>query len=297
MTESLFTIDEILQIGTRELSNSDSPRLDSEILLLKVLNDSSISLTAPPMVYTKTWLLTWPEKILAKEHVQRFKQYLGLRSEGMPIAYITGSKDFWSFTLEVSTETLIPRPETELLVECALEKIPTHGVQNILDLGTGSGAIALAIASERDNASVQATDISLKALNIAKKNATKLKLKNISFYQSHWFDSVKTQQFDVIASNPPYIAENDPYLEDNVRHYEPLIALLSNDNGLADIKEIIERSHDYLKPNGWLLFEHGFEQDSEIRALLKQQKFNNISTLSDLSQLPRVTIAQHTQIV
>lgn len=288
MSEPLLTIAHVMQRGIIQLNNSDSAKLDCEILLLKVLNHES------EKHYTKTWLLTWPEKNLTSKQIQQFEHYLGLRSQGMPIAYITGTKDFWSFTLDVTSDTLIPRPETELLVECALEKIPALDKQNILDLGTGSGAIALAIASERSNANILATDFSLQALNIAEKNAARLKLSNVSFCQSHWFKNIPEQQFDVIVSNPPYIAENDPLLDENVRHYEPLTALLSDNNGLADISEIIEQSHYYLKPGGWLLFEHGYEQASSVQALFKKLKYCKINTLTDINHLPRVTIAQRT---
>ena len=288
MSEPLLTIAHILQRGIIQLNNSDSAKLDCEILLLKVLNHKS------EQHYTKTWLLTWPEKTLTGEQTQQFEHYLGLRSQGMPIAYITGTKDFWSFTLDVTSDTLIPRPETELLVECALEKIPAVDKQNILDLGTGSGAIALAIASERSNANILATDFSLQTLNIAAKNASRLKLSNVSFCQSHWLKNIPEQQFDVIVSNPPYIAENDPLLEENVRHYEPLTALLSDNNGLADISEIIEQSHYYLKPGGWLLFEHGYEQARSVQALFQKLKYCKINTFTDINRLPRVTIAQRT---
>lgn len=294
MSELSLTIDHLLKRGKTQLSSSDSAKLDCEILLLKVLNDalSKQPNNTTPKHYTKTWLLTWPEKIITREQVQQFDHYLSLRSQGIPIAYITGTKDFWSFTLDVTADTLIPRPETELLVECALEKIIVTKEYTILDLGTGSGAIALAIASERNNAKVLATDCSLKALNIAQKNASRLKLNNISFCQSHWFKSIPDQEFDIIISNPPYIAEHDPHLEVNVSRYEPLTALLSADNGLADIREIIEHSQPYLKPGGWLLIEHGFQQGKAVQALFQTFKFCQIKTFADLNRLPRVTIAQ-----
>ena len=290
MSQTSTTIIETLQFGIRTLSDSDSPRLDSEILLLKVLNDGSDYKS--DKLYTKTWLLTWPESELTLEQINQFQHYLDLRSQGMPIAYITGTKDFWSFTLDVTPETLIPRPETELLVECALEKIPTDDMQSILDLGTGSGAIALAIAVEREKSKLLATDISTQALHTAKENASKFKLDNVSFCQSHWFKGIPEQLFDIIVSNPPYIAENDPHLETNVRRYEPLTALISGDNGLADIKEIIVQSHHFLKHGGWLLFEHGYNQAEAVQTLFQTQNFYKIKTLKDLSGLPRVTIAQ-----
>ncbi len=302
MSESPYTIFELIQLGIKTLTESnhefnpsDTPKLDSEILLLKVLNDGPGTLLSSPSTatsYTKTWLLTWPETTVENEHVERFKKYLKQRSTGMPIAYITGTKDFWSFTLDVTSDTLIPRPETELLVESALEKIPNTIQTKVLDLGTGSGAIALAIASERENSSVLATDTSEQALTIARCNASKLILENVSFCQSHWFNSIPKQQFDVIISNPPYIAEDDPHLEASVRHFEPLAALLADSNGLANITEIIETSQQYLKPSGWLLFEHGFQQAEAIQQLFKQSGFIEIQTLNDLGQQPRITCAQ-----
>ncbi|MDX2503715.1 MAG: peptide chain release factor N(5)-glutamine methyltransferase [Gammaproteobacteria bacterium] len=289
MTEPLLTIDHILRSGIAQLNQSDTPKLDSEILLLKVLNDNN---NKSEKIYTKTWLLTWPEKTLSKKQVQQFEHYIELRSQGMPVSYITGTKDFWSFTLDVTSDTLIPRPETELLVECALEKISAHQNSHILDLGTGSGAIALAIASEMRLSNVLATDFSLEALNVAQNNAIRLGLKNISFCQSHWFKNISEQNFDLIISNPPYIAENDPHLDENVRSYEPLSALLSKDNGLADINEIIIHSQHYLKSGGWLLFEHGYTQAEAVQNLFRENKFCQISSLNDLNQFPRVTLAQ-----
>ena len=287
--KSPLTIAEAIQQGVRQLSSSESAKLDCEILLLKAVNDNS---SLPRESYrNKTWLLTWPEKTLTSVQLQQFNHYLNLRSEGLPIAYITGEKDFWSLTLKVTPATLIPRPETELLVECALEKIPLSEAINVLDLGTGSGAIALAIASERSSAKILATDFSAEALAVAQNNAASLKLSNVTFCLSHWFDAIPGQQFDVIISNPPYIAEHDPQLEENVRKYEPLTALLAGDEGLDDISHIIRHCRNYLKPGGWLLFEHGYVQAQAIQSLLAEHAFTRIATLDDLNHLPRVTLA------
>jgi release factor glutamine methyltransferase len=285
-TKMLLTIAEQLQIGVQQLKKSGSPKLDCEILLLKVLNDNL------EKNYTKTWLLTWPETVLTSEQTQQFEDYLALRSQGMPIAYITGVKDFWSFSLQVSPDTLIPRPETELLVESALEKIANDSCGSILDLGTGSGAIALAIASERPQLSVLATDFSQRALDMAKKNALMLELSHVSFCQSHWFTDIPEQRFDLIVSNPPYIAKDDPHLEQDVKRYEPLSALLAEQNGLADIGLIIEQSQFYLKKSGWILFEHGFEQAQAVQSLLSRAGFSNIETINDINELARVTLAK-----
>lgn len=290
MPEPQVTIEQALKSGSKTLVSSDSAKLDCEILLLKVLNDSYQT------QHTKTWLMTWPEKILTVKQNQQFSHYLTLRSEGMPVAYITGEQDFWTLTLSVTPATLIPRPETELLVECALEKISNSGEQCILDLGTGSGAIALAIAAQRSNAQVLASDFSQQALDIAKnnaqKNAQQLHLDHVSFCQSHWFENIPEQQFDVIVSNPPYIAENDAQLDENVSKYEPLSALHSGNEGLDDILEIVKHCHSYLKSGGWILFEHGYEQASAVQGILKKYGFSQISTVNDLNHLPRVTMAQ-----
>jgi len=293
MASSTSTIDQAIQYGKQVLTNSDTARLDSELLLLKVLNDSALDNLGPPkQYYTKTWLMTWPETLLTEQQYTQYKQYLHSRAQGKPIAYIIGSKDFWSLTLKVSPDTLIPRPETELLVECALEKIPSAASYTIIDLGTGSGAIALALAAEKPESQLIATDISLAALEMAKKNALNLDIKNVSFYQSHWFDELPTLQCDLIISNPPYISDNDPQLEDNVRYYEPLSALLSDHNGLKDIKEIINNSSSFLKSAGWLLIEHGYQQGPQAETLFLQYGYIHVQTVNDLNDLPRVTMGQ-----
>ena len=291
MPKPRITIAGALQQGSRQLrsSNSDSAKLDSEILLLKVLNANSDTYR------TKTWLLTWPEKTLTAKQLRQFSHYLSLRSEGMPIAYITGEKDFWTLTLAVTPATLIPRPETELLVEYALEKLSSTGSPTekamVLELGTGSGAIALAIASERSNIDILATDISQQALTVAQNNLERLKLSNVTFCLSDWFDAIPRQQFELIISNPPYIAEHDPYLQDNVRKYEPLTALHSGDEGLDDITHIIQQCQKYLKPGGWLLLEHGYDQAQAVQTLLRKHAFSQITSINDLNQLPRVSLA------
>lgn len=286
MADTNITIHQALQKATQQLLSSESARLDSEILLLKVLNDSS------DRKYNKTWLLTWPETTLTSEQLQQFEHYLQLRQQGMPIAYITGEKDFWTLTLNVSPATLIPRPETELLVEAALDKLATDKPYDILDMGTGSGAIALAIASERPLCKILASDSNLEALDMAKKNSKKLNISNVSFCQSHWFENIPRQSFDIIVSNPPYIAHDDPDLEDNVKQFEPLSALYAGNDGLNDIREIIQNSHDYLCSGGWLLFEHGYSQAQAIQNLLENSGFTQITTLNDLNHLARVTQAQ-----
>lgn len=293
-----ITIKQALQEGIKQLEQakiqSDTLKLDCEILLLTALNQTPAQTTAPEK--TKTWLLTWPEHLLTDDQSKQYRHYLQQRATGKPVAYITGEKDFWSFRLKVTPDTLIPRPETELLVECALQKIPLTKPSEILDLGTGSGAIALAIASERPAACVLASDFSQAALDIAMDNARQLNINNIQFCQSDWFSTIAAQVpehgFDIIASNPPYITHNDPQLEEPVRLFEPESALLSEQNGLQDIIQIIQGCGTFLTPNGWLMLEHGYTQGKVIQTLLNQYGARNISTIDDLNGLQRVTMGQ-----
>jgi len=206
-------------------------RLETELLLAHVLQVS------------RTHLLAWPDQILTPEQQQQFQQLLQRRLQGESIAHIVGEKEFWSLTLTVSPDTLIPRPETELLVETALEKLPANILQNIADLGTGSGAIALALAKERPHWQITATDIDSAALKIAQYNAKKLALKNITFHQGNWFKALPAnRQFHAIISNPPYIAENDPHLDPASLAFEPKHALISDNNGLHDLYLIIAQA-------------------------------------------------------
>ncbi len=289
---AITTIDQALQQGVEYLSASseyqtDTPRLDCEIVLLTVLNQCS------PALRTKSWLLTWPEHPLNDTQFKQYQSLLAQRAQGKPIAYISGEKDFWSFTLKVTSNTLIPRPETELLVESALEKIPLNSSCKVLDLGTGSGAIALAIASERPQAQVTASDSSQQALNIAIANAQALNLSNVQFCQSSWFSDIAIEKFDIIVSNPPYIAQGDPLLEANVKKYEPLNALFSEQQGLKDIIDITQNVVNYSQPGSWLMLEHGYTQNQFLQTLFKNRGLVNIETRQDLNHLPRITMGQY----
>lgn len=278
-----YTITQTLQRATEQLrTSSDTARIDSEILLTFVLNEN------------RTYLFTWPEKVITEKQNEYFSELLLRRIHGEPIAYIVGEQEFWSMPLKVTPDTLIPRPETELLVELALQQIPIDNVQNILDLGTGSGAIALAIAKERPLSGVTGIDRSKQALIIAEENAQNLNIKNAHFQHGHWFRELTPgQQYDVIISNPPYIASQDPHLSKGDVRFEPGSALSSGIDGLDDIHEIAEHARQFLKTGGWLFLEHGYDQSKAITERLSTLNYKNITDHNDLAGLPRVIAAQY----
>jgi release factor glutamine methyltransferase len=260
---------------------SDSPRLDAEILLAHCLDKN------------RSHLHTWPEREISASEYSCFKSALEQRCLDYPVAYILGYKSFWTFELIVTPDVLIPRPETELLVEVALEKIESIQAPKILDLGTGSGAIALALASERSDASIFASDNSSKALEIAIQNARKLKLDNqIEFFQSNWFSNLTDKNFDLIVSNPPYIAPNDPHLVQSIRH-EPQSALVAENQGMEDIENIIKNSPGFIKTNGWVLLEHGYDQGKMTRDLFANSGFYDEETRLDLNHTTRLSLARN----
>jgi release factor glutamine methyltransferase len=234
----------------------------------------------------RSYIYAHPENKLTPEQEQQYNTLLQRYNAGEPMAYILGKKEFWSLELDVNPNVLIPRPETELLVELALEYEGDD--LHIVDLGTGSGAIALAIASERPTWNITATDNNPNALNVAQKNAQKFNLNNIKFIHSNWCDSLPDNTFDIIISNPPYVAADDPYFEPN--NYEPKTALIAANNGLHDIKKIIIQSKTKLKPNGILMLEHGFQQGKMVRQLLRDCGYDNVATYNDLAGLERVTL-------
>ncbi|VAW96038.1 Peptide chain release factor N(5)-glutamine methyltransferase [hydrothermal vent metagenome] len=270
-----------LNWASSELSNiHDTAQLDAEILLSKSLNKN------------RSYLYTWPEKHLNTTQLKQFQEFIRKRKSGIPIAYLLGQKEFWSLNFIVTADTLIPRPETEHLVEQALELIPKQTSWKVVDLGTGSGAIALAIASERCQCQISACDKSSAALDIALKNAHNNKLNNISFIQSDWFEALVNQQFNIIISNPPYVAAHDPLLTQGDVRFEPVSALQSGTTGLDDIKKIIKQATNFLLNDGWLLLEHGFEQHQAVQELFKHYQYQNITTKNDLSGQARITFAQ-----
>jgi release factor glutamine methyltransferase len=278
---SFLSIRQALRQGEQQLAaRSDTSRIDSQVLLAHALDKP------------RSFLLTWPEQQLDTIQTARFKHMVQRRQTGEPIAYITGQREFWSMELEVNQYTLIPRPETEALVELALEKIPVSAKVRIADLGTGSGAIALAIAKERPKCQVVAIDQSANALATAKANATKHSIENVEFRRGSWFEPIKSESFDVILSNPPYVAEMDPHLEQGDLRFEPRSALTAGPEGMDAIRHIVDLSRTVLKNHGWILLEHGYNQGPSVKQLLIQSGFQNITIQSDLGGLARVAIGQ-----
>jgi release factor glutamine methyltransferase len=270
------------QLDASDSVKSDSIRLDTEILLSSILKCE------------RTHLYTYPEQVLSSNEIESFNRLIDLRSEGQPVAHLINQKEFWSLTFHITKDTLIPRPETEMLVETALKLIPTDSTNNILDLGTGSGAIAIAIASERPLTNITATDASDEALSIAKSNANSNNIKNIEFIKANWFkfDTENNQAFDLIISNPPYISNDDPHLKQGDVRFEPHTALASGEDGLDDLRIIIRESANNLTKEGWLLVEHGYNQGEPVRNLFIENGFTSTSTIKDYSDNERVSIGQ-----
>jgi release factor glutamine methyltransferase len=276
----LITIAQALTETTRTFSalpDSD-PRLEAEVLLAHVLHKS------------RSYLLAWPERTLTGEQRQQFQELSARRRKGEPVAYLTGRREFWSLDLQVTPAVLIPRPETELLVERALERIPSDGEYRIADLGTGSGAVAAAIATERPQCRITATDLSSESLEVAKSNFGQLNLNNVETTAGGWCKALPTEErFDLIVSNPPYVAEADPYLLRGDLPWEPQQALRSGPDGLNDIRLIIQLAPAHLTAGGWLLLEHGYDQGAAVRGLLVEGGFSHINTYRDLAGHERVT--------
>ncbi|MCE0494460.1 peptide chain release factor N(5)-glutamine methyltransferase [Vibrio salinus] len=285
MTASVkHTIAELLKSATDALtvSGSPSPSVDATALLSHVLQKP------------RSYFLTWPEKTLTSEQYDAFSKVLERRTHGEPVAYITGEREFWSLNLSVSPSTLIPRPDTERLVEVALEKVnDCDGA--VLDLGTGTGAIALALASELPDREVFGVDIREEATVLAQNNAAKLNIRNTTFWQGSWFEPVITgMKFALVISNPPYIDGDDPHLKEGDVRFEPSSALVADEHGLADIRTISGQARDYLEINGWLLFEHGYKQGEQVRAILSLFGYDEIATEQDYSGNDRVTFGRYT---
>lgn len=262
-----------------QLPDSPTARLDIELLLAAAIGKS------------RSYLHTWPERIVSSEAALTFAGYLQRRSAGEPVAYILGQQGFWKLDLEVAPHTLIPRPDTELLVEVALQLLPATPLQ-VLDLGTGSGAIALALASERPAWQVTAVDRVPEAVALAERNRQRLQLDNVTVRASHWFDALPAQRFDLIVSNPPYIAEQDPHLVAGDVRFEPSSALVAGNDGLDDLRLIIAQAPQHLLPGGWLLLEHGYDQAAAVRELLARQAFERIESRVDLGGHERISLGR-----
>jgi len=242
---------------------------------------------------TRSFLYANPEQQLPHKRAAAFRKLIKLRLRGQPIAYLTGTSEFWSLPINVSPAVLIPRPETELLVEMALAKIPDKADWRIADLGTGSGAIALATASERKRCEVHATDISMAAIKVARKNARQLGLDHIRFHCGSWSKPLKGK-FHLLLSNPPYIEAEDPHLLQGDLRFEPRKALTPGADGLKAIRKISGLAQPKLVEGGWLMFEHGYDQGSATREIMQQAGFENIETLKDLQGHERVSVGEKT---
>jgi release factor glutamine methyltransferase len=254
----------------------DSAVRDAEILLAHCLGKS------------RTWLYTWPDAAVSEVCAGQFRGLVQRRIMGEPVAYLTGHREFWSLDLAVTTSTLIPRPETETLVEWALELLLPERA-DVVDLGTGTGAIALALATERPAWRVTGVDRSDAALAVARDNVRRCGLNNVNVARSDWFIALAGQRFDLVVSNPPYIEEDDEHLAQGDVRFEPRMALVAGKAGLDDIRGIVDQAPDFLRPGGWLLLEHGYRQGVDVRALLQQRGFAAVATRQDLAGQDRIS--------
>jgi release factor glutamine methyltransferase len=276
------TITEAVKNAAKELTpHSESPRLDAELLLATILG------------LPRSALIARGDDPVATIHESAYAALIRRRARGVPIAYLTCSREFWSLPLRVSPAVLVPRPETEILVEHALALLPRDEVCSVLDLGTGSGAIALSLAHERPCWAITGVDISPAALEIAAHNARTLKLSQVKWRLGHWFNPVPGERFHLIVANPPYIAANDPAL--TALCAEPAAALIAGPTGLEALRDIIAQAPRHLHARGGLALEHGISQGQDVAQLLQQHGFDSIRTYSDFSGRPRVTLGVHTQ--
>lgn len=278
-------VDAQAQLADKLKIDATETRLEAQLLLQAALK------------VNRAWLLAHANDTMQANHYADFQALLTRRLAGEPVAYILGSREFYGLDLMVTPDTLIPRPDTETLVEAALDKTPHLPLLRILDLGTGSGAIALAIAKHRQQANITAVDASTGALEVAKKNAQNLNITNVEFVLSDWFDNLENEKFDVIVSNPPYIEQDDAHLTQGDLRFEPITALASGLDGLDDIRHIIDHCLIHLKPQGWLMLEHGYNQAELVADLMAQTGLTEITTLKDLGDNDRVTIAKNPLIV
>lgn len=266
-------------LSEARLPDSPSARLDAELLLAAALGKP------------RSFLHTWPERVVSGEAAELYASYLARRRNGEPVAYILGRQGFWSLDLEVAPHTLIPRPDTELLVETALALVPAAPAR-VLDLGTGSGAIVLALACERPLWRLIGVDRIDDAVALAERNRVRLQLDNVEFRESHWFSTLGAERFDLIVSNPPYIAARDPHLDEGDVRVEPSSALVSGADGLDDIRLIVSEAPAHLNAGGWLLLEHGYDQAAAVRELLARQGFEAVESRRDLGGHERISLGR-----
>lgn len=283
----MLTYKTLVDEGTLQIySQSETPRIDAEFLIMHVTGQSM------------AWYIAFGDSLAMPDHAKSFYDLIARRSQGEPIAYLIGHRDFWTLNLKVNKNVLIPRPDTETLVEGALEclQIGTDTHLRMLDLGTGSGAIALALAKEHKNANVVATDNQSAALDVAKSNAIHNVINNVEFRQGSWFDAINDdERFDLIASNPPYIEPDDAHLNSGDLRFEPISALVADKVGMSDLECIIETAPNFLTAHAWLIVEHGYNQAERVSQLFASNGFNNIELLNDINNLPRCTRGQLTQ--
>ncbi|EGT4509008.1 peptide chain release factor N(5)-glutamine methyltransferase [Cronobacter sakazakii] len=269
-----------LKQAIERLTASESPRRDAEILLAFVTGR------------TRTFILAFGETALTDDELTRLDALLARRAAGEPVAYLIGQREFWSLPLEVSPATLIPRPDTECLVEQALARLPATPCR-ILDLGTGTGAIALALASERPDCHVTALDVIPEAVALAKRNAQRLGIDNVTVLQSHWFSALTDARFSLIVSNPPYIDGDDPHLSQGDVRFEPKSALVADNAGLADLETLVTEARRFLEDNGWLMLEHGWQQGEAVRELFTRAGYQGVETCRDYGGNERLTLGHY----
>mgnify|MGYP003670521828 CR=1 FL=1 len=270
-------IRDLIQKASSQFTESDTAKLDAQLLLGDVLGKD------------RTWLMTWDDVDVSDTDQQQFLALVERRAQGEPIAHILGYREFWGLSFECNASTLIPRPETELLVEKALQLgLPSNA--RVLDLGTGTGAIALSLASEQASWQITATDFSSEALALARRNQINLGISNVELVKSDWFSAIQPQrQFDLVVSNPPYVDPGSPYLNKGDVRFEPRSALTADNAGLADIEQIAAKAPFFLKSGGWLMVEHGYEQAGPVAEIFRRSGFASISNHKDLASWPRVT--------
>jgi release factor glutamine methyltransferase len=271
-----MNIAEALEYGYVELSDGDSSEIDSRILLCYMLDCST------------SYLHAWSDQLLTDEQQARWIELIQQRQQGYPVAYLMGKRGFWTLDLKVTVNTLIPRPDTELLVSLALEKLKP--AMCVADLGTGSGAVALSLATEQPAALIIAMDFSMAALVVAKENALNHQLSNVSFWRGSWLAAIADKSFHMVVSNPPYIETSDIHLSQGDVRFEPLSALASGIDGLDDIRLIVIQAQRCLKTGGWLMVEHGYDQAINVQQLFKEAGFSEVSSRQDFGGNDRVTM-------